>query len=188
MNRFKTSLVAAAMCGLFLNAAQATTPQCAALNPLLFQGFTNAIAGYELASKTANDGAGAIKFDQGSYMIGLKTSWDVAKKPWNYAGTPESYKSIDLTVTQIPDWLYGSYAPYGAVQFGYDLNWRISHMRYWASIAVFYNRSSLSAANTMNANGKTTAELFADAYKKIEVLHAQAEAINKLSVDCMASL
>jgi hypothetical protein len=188
MNRFKTSLVAAAVCGLFLNAAQATTPQCKLLKPEVFTQFNKSISDYDDFSKAANNGGGAIKFDQDSYMTGLKSSWDIAKKPWNYAGTPESYKNIDLTVTQIPDWLYGSYAPYGAVQFGYDLNWRISHMRYWASIAVFYNRSSLSAANTMNANGKTTAELFAEAYKKIEVLHAQAESINKLTVDCMASL
>jgi hypothetical protein len=188
MNRFKTSLVAAAVCGLFLNAAQATTPQCAKLSVSEFAKFERLITEYTTASAVSNAGAGAIPFDLSSYMTGLTDAWKTVKKPWNYEGTPETYKNIDLTVNPIPDYLYGSFAPYGSQQFGYEMNWRISHMRYWAGIGVFYNRSALSAANTMNANGKTTAQLFRTTYDAMEALHSQAEKINKLSVDCMGSL
>jgi hypothetical protein len=188
MNRLKASLVAAAACGLFLNSAQATTPQCAKLTVGEFVKFGTLIDDYDAALATANASAGAVPSDQSSYMQGLKLDWAVAKKPWDYTGSSVEYRAIDLTLVQIPDYLIGSYAPYGALQFGYGLNWRISHMRYWAGIGVLNNRSALSAANTMNANGKTTAQLFRDAYSKINALHSQAEKLNGFAVDCMGSL
>jgi hypothetical protein len=188
MNRYIASLFTTAACGLFLNSAQATTPQCAKLTVGEFVKFGTLIDDYVAASALANAGVGAIPFNLDSYMLGLKQDWVSAKKPWDYEGSPVDYRAIDLTVVAIPDYLMGSYAPSGAVQFGYGLNWRISHLRYWSSIGVFYNRSALSAANTMNPNGKTTAQLFRDAYSKIEALHAQAEKINALAVDCMGSL
>jgi hypothetical protein len=188
MRRFPSTLIAAAVCGLFGASVQAATPQCSQLTTSEFNKFNGFIADFKTALNVANAGVGAIPFVMDSYMNGLEVAWQAARKPWDYEGSPASYRAIDLVVNPIPDALHGSYAPAGAVQFGYELNWRISHLRYWTSIGVFYNRAALSAASSMNANGYTTAKLFENAYDKIEKLHAQAERINTLSVKCMASL
>jgi hypothetical protein len=163
-----TSLAAALLAVSLSYSANAVT--CPQLTPALFQDFQSSLLNAKTLGEAANVASAPYATPQMGTQAFNESSMNSLILRWNYMND-------EYQLTGTPTLSYERLAPWLAAQFGYELNWNIAHVRYWASIHQFYNRPSSPFANAI-----VPAQ---NALNAVNVLHAKAEAINTAVTDCM---
>ncbi len=166
-----TSLGAALLAASTLSNT-AIANSCNQVDAALFQDFEATLLSAQAAGIAANAAAapyasaamGTQAFNESS-MGGLVARWNTLRDTYQLTTTPT-----------LP---YAQLMPTFVVYFGYELNWNIAHVRYWADIHRWYNRAS-----SPHTNAIAPAQQALDAVK---LLHSKAETINQVASNCMAT-
>ena len=152
----------------FSISSSAMADACSQLTPARFAAFNAALATASAAGAAAN--AAALPYSTGAFN---QSSMDELTLVW-------STLNMASHLTTVPISNYASMAPYLTAQFGFELNSRIGHVRYWADINRWYNRAS-----SPNTPAIAPAQIALDA---INAVQRKVQRINELASQCMGEM
>jgi hypothetical protein len=200
----KLSIVFASIAAAAVATAQVHSVECDRLTPQKFVEITASMADLQstvtlaVAAQNLSTANGPGVVDIGPMLEPIRTRWsDQLLRPWFYdASTAADHplKNFDLSVNKIFD-PSRAYAPdltgmahYIASVTGAELTAALVYPRYWAGIAIFYNRAKSPEANIVSPSGKTTFNLQMEVHAKFETVLRKINAVNSDAVKCMANL